>query len=113
VNFLDPERRNLVMDENRIAGTAQNVGGKVEEGFGRLTSDTKSQVEGFANQAAGTAQDLYGQVSDTAADAAGAVRDSAASVEKWLRNRIETQPYMTALVAVGIGWLAGRIHRPL
>ena len=46
------------MDENRVAGTARNIGGKVEEGFGRVTGDTKSQAEGIVNQAAGAAQDL-------------------------------------------------------
>jgi uncharacterized protein YjbJ (UPF0337 family) len=101
------------MDENRFAGTAKNMGGKVEEGFGRVTGDTKSQVEGIANEAAGAAQDLYGQARDSASDAAGAVRDSAASLEKWLRHTVETQPYTTALVAVGVGWLLGRMHRPL
>jgi uncharacterized protein YjbJ (UPF0337 family) len=101
------------MDENRIAGTAKNMGGKIEEEFGRVTGDPKSHVEGMANQAAGVAQDVYGQVRDSASDAAGAVRDSAASLEKWLRHSIETQPYTTALVAVGIGWLLGRMHRPL
>ena len=94
------------MDDNRVAGTAKNIGGKVEEGFGRVTGDTKSQVEGLANQAAGAAQDLYGQAADTA-------RDTALTFDKWLRNQIETQPYTTALVAVGIGWLLGRLHRPL
>jgi len=53
------------MDENRFAGTAKNMGGKVEEGLGRVTGDTKSQVEGIAKQAAGAAQDLYGQARDT------------------------------------------------
>jgi uncharacterized protein YjbJ (UPF0337 family) len=94
------------MDENRVAGTAKNIGGKVEEGFGRVTGDTKSQVEGLANQAAGAAQDLYGQAADTA-------RDTAVTFDKWLRNQIETQPYVTAVAAVGIGWLLGRLHRPL
>jgi uncharacterized protein YjbJ (UPF0337 family) len=101
------------MDENRIAGTARNIGGKVEEGFGRATGDARSQVEGIANQEAGAAQDLYGQARDSAADPASTVRDSAASLEKWLRHTIETQPYTTAVVAVGIGWLLGRMHRPL
>lgn len=101
------------MDENRFAGTAKNMAGKVEEGLGRVTGDTKSQVEGIAKQAAGATQDLYGQARDTAADAAGAARNSAASLEKWLRHTIETQPYTTALVAVGLGWLLGRMHRPL
>jgi uncharacterized protein YjbJ (UPF0337 family) len=101
------------MDENRIAGTARNVGGKIEEGFGRVTGDTKTQAEGIATRAAGAAQDLYGQARDTASDAADAVSDSAASLEKWFRHTVETQPYTTAIVAVGIGWLLGRLHRPL
>ena len=101
------------MDENRITGTARNMGGKVEEGLGRVIGDTKTQIRGIADQAAGTAQDLYGQARDTAADAAVAARDSAASLEKWLRSTIETQPYTAALVAFGIGWLLGRMHRPL
>ena len=101
------------MDENRVAGTARNMGGKVEEGLGRAIGDTKSQIRGIADQAAGTAQDLYGQARDTAADAAVAARDNAASLEKWLRSTIETQPYTAALVAFGIGWLLGRMHRPL
>ena len=101
------------MDENRIAGTARNIGGKVEEGVGRAMGDSKTQIRGIADQAAGTAQDLYGQARDTAADAAVAARDSAASLEKWLRSTIETQPYAAAMVAFGIGWLLGRMHRPL
>jgi uncharacterized protein YjbJ (UPF0337 family) len=101
------------MDENRIAGTARNIGGKVEEGVGRAMGDSKTQIRGIADQAAGTAQDLYGQARDTAADAAVAARDSAASLEKWLRSTIETQPYTAAIVAFGIGWLLGRMHRPL
>jgi uncharacterized protein YjbJ (UPF0337 family) len=29
------------MDENRITGTAKNVGGKVEEGLGRIAGDAR------------------------------------------------------------------------
>jgi uncharacterized protein YjbJ (UPF0337 family) len=101
------------MDENRITGTARNLGGKVEEGVGRVTGDAKTQVRGMADQAAGAAQDLYGQARDTAAEAAVTARDSAASLEKWLRRTIETQPYTAAIVAMGLGWLLGRMHRPL
>ena len=94
------------MDENRLEGSVRNVGGKVQEGVGRATGDTKSKVEGVMNQAAGTAQDLYGQAADV-------VRQNAGPVEAWLRDKIETQPYTTAIVALGIGWLLGRMHRPL
>jgi hypothetical protein len=65
------------MDENRITGTARNIGGKVEEGFGRVTGDTGTQADGVAKQVSGA------------------------------------QPYTTAMIAVGIGWLLGRMHRPL
>lgn len=94
------------MDENRLEGTARNLGGKVQEGVGRVTGDAKTQAEGIANQVRGQAQDLYGQAADTA-------RDTATSLNSWLRETIETQPYTTALVALGIGWLIGRMHRPL
>jgi hypothetical protein len=50
---------------------------------------------------------------DLASEAAGTARDTASSFEKLLRNTIETQPYTTAFVALGIGWLLGRMHRPL
>ena len=94
------------MHENRIYGTARTVGGNVEEGVGRATGDLKTQIQGKLDQAAGAAQDLYGQTADTA-------RDTAANLDKWLRNTIETAPYATAVVALGIGWLLGRMHRPL
>jgi uncharacterized protein YjbJ (UPF0337 family) len=94
------------MDENRLEGSARNLGGKMQEGVGRTTGDTKSKVEGVMNQAAGTAQNLYGQ-------AAEVVRQNASPLEAWLRNKIETQPYTTVIAALGIGWLIGRTHRPL
>jgi uncharacterized protein YjbJ (UPF0337 family) len=93
------------MDENRIEGTVRNVGGKVQENLGRVSGDSKSQAEGLANQAVGAAQDFYGQ-------AKYAATDSITSLDGWLRNTIETQPYTTAVVALGIGWLLGRLHRP-
>lgn len=94
------------MDEDRIEGTARNVGGKVQEGVGRMTGDARLRAEGLANQAVGTAQDLYGQAADTA-------REQATNLDRWLRHTIETQPYTSALIALGVGWVLGRMHRPL
>lgn len=101
------------MDENRVAGTARNIAGKAEEGFGRASGDPKTRAEGLMDEAAGKAQNLYGQARDRAADATGAAKDTAATVEQWLRRTIETPPYTAAAVALGIGWLLGRTHRPL
>jgi len=93
------------MDEDRVYGTARNLGGKVEEGVGRVTGDKQTQLKGKLDQLAGTAQDLYGQTAD-------APRDTAGNLDKWLRPTIETQPYTTAIVALGIGWLLGRMRGP-
>ena len=41
------------MNEDRVIGNAKNVGGRVEEGFGRAAGDVKSQVQGKAKQAEG------------------------------------------------------------
>jgi uncharacterized protein YjbJ (UPF0337 family) len=99
------------MDEDRIAGTARNAAGKAQEGFGRVTGDMKSQVEGAARQMAGTAQDLYGQAKDTAADAAKAVRERASDAEDFLRRAIETRPYTAAAIALAVGFIIGRMGR--
>jgi uncharacterized protein YjbJ (UPF0337 family) len=101
------------MDENRIAGTARNVGGKAEEAFGRATGNTKLEAEGAVNRLGGAAQDLYGQACDSASDMAETARAGTSSFENLLRNTIEQQPYTAAAIALGIGWLLGRTHRPL
>jgi uncharacterized protein YjbJ (UPF0337 family) len=32
------------MDENRVEGSARNLGGRVQEGFGKVTGDARSQM---------------------------------------------------------------------
>jgi uncharacterized protein YjbJ (UPF0337 family) len=76
------------MDENRIEGAARKYGGQVQGGVGSVTGDTKIRVEGAMNEAAGAAQRLYGQTADVA-------RQTATTLDTWLRNAIETQPYTT------------------
>ena len=62
------------MNEDRVIGNAKNVGGQVEEGFGRATGDVKSELQGKAKQVEGAAQDVYGQVKESASDAVEASR---------------------------------------
>jgi ElaB/YqjD/DUF883 family membrane-anchored ribosome-binding protein len=49
--------------------------------------------------------------SRTAVNADG-IQKTAASLEATLRDMIETKPYTAAAIALGIGWLFGRMHRP-
>ena len=59
------------MNEDRVVGTATNLGGKAQEGLGRASGDVRTQAKGVINQAAGTAQDLYGQAKESVSDAYG------------------------------------------
>jgi uncharacterized protein YjbJ (UPF0337 family) len=99
------------MTDDRIAGAARNIGGKVQEGYGRVTGDAQSQAEGLMNQAAGTAQQLYGQAKDSAAEAAQVVRQGAADAGDYVRHVIEERPYTAAVAALCIGFLIGRLGR--
>src|ERR1700730_4570458 len=99
------------MNEDRDVGPASKLGGQAQEGLGRITGDTKSQVEGVINQAAGAAQDLYGQAKETASDAAQTVRRGAVDAEDYVRHTIEKRPYNTAFAALCVGWLIGRMGR--
>ena len=96
------------MDENRVAGTAPDLGGKAQETFGRATGDTGTAAEGAINQF-------------FKGDGPGPLRAGprerhgygASSFERLLRTTIEQQPYTAVASALGIGWLLGRSHRPL
>jgi hypothetical protein len=85
--------------------------------FTRAFGDAKKQASGVVGDAADAAQDLYDHAVDSAADVAGsankAARQTAGSFERALRNTIETQPYTAVAIAIGLGWLLGRMHRPL
>jgi uncharacterized protein YjbJ (UPF0337 family) len=101
------------MDEHRVTGAAKNAAGRVEEGFARVTGDTKSQAQGVIDQAQGTAENLYGQAKDAASSAAEGVRKTASSIEDVVRRTIEDKPYTAVAIALALGWLFGRTHRPL
>lgn len=85
--------------------------------FNRAMGDARKQAGGVADVLTGAAQDVYGQARDSASDVADAAshaaRKTAGSFERALRNTIETQPYTAVAIALGLGWLLGRMHRPL
>ncbi len=85
--------------------------------FSRAFGEAKKHAGGIAGDAADAAQDLYDHARDSASDLADATgkaaRQTAGSFERALRNAIETQPYTAVIVALGLGWLLGRMHRPL
>lgn len=52
------------MSTNRVEGAAKNIGGKIQEGVGKLVGDSKLQAEGKANQVEGKVQNAVGGVED-------------------------------------------------
>ena len=85
--------------------------------FNRALDDAKKQASGVADAFGDAASDVYGQARDSAADVADtatkAAKQTVNSFEQAIRNTIENQPYTAAAIALGIGWLLGRMHRPL
>jgi ElaB/YqjD/DUF883 family membrane-anchored ribosome-binding protein len=95
------------MPENR----AQN------SDFNRAFGDAKKNASNAADEVSDAAQDLYDQARDSAGHVADptteAARNTAGSFERALRNTIENQPYTAVAIALGLGWLFGRMHRPI
>jgi ElaB/YqjD/DUF883 family membrane-anchored ribosome-binding protein len=85
--------------------------------FTRAFGDAKKQASGVAGDASDAAQELYGHAVNSASDiadsASQAARKTAGSFERALRNTVENQPYTAVAIALGLGWLLGRMHRPL
>jgi len=71
-------------------------------------SNTRRE-QGF-DRAVGEAKKQASNVADAASDAA---RETANSFETAARELIETRPYTAVGIALAVGWLLGRLHRPL
>jgi uncharacterized protein YjbJ (UPF0337 family) len=114
----------IVMDKDRIVGSAKDFAGKVEGAVGDVTGDANTQASGRAREAAGTVQNLYGQAKDAALDAADTAvnyaKDAYANSGDTLRGStqavtktVQENPLGALLVAGGIGFaLALLISRP-
>lgn len=53
------------MNKDQVKGTAEKVRGKVNEAIGRATGDTKQEVKGDIQQAAGQARKNLGDAKET------------------------------------------------
>jgi uncharacterized protein YjbJ (UPF0337 family) len=99
------------MTDDRIAGTATNFGGKVQEAYGSVSGDFAQKAKGKLNQAEGAAQEMYGQAKDMANDAVDMAGRAVREADDYVRNIIEERPYTIALAALAIGFLLGRTGR--
>ena len=54
------------MDKDRVEGAATNIKGKVKEGIGKITGDSKTEADGQADQIKGKTQNAVGGLKDKA-----------------------------------------------
>jgi len=54
----------MAVDKDRVEGSATNLGGKVKEGLGKLTGDSKTESEGKKDQVKGKVQNTVGGIKD-------------------------------------------------
>lgn len=99
------------MTNPRIDGAVDQVQGKLQQGLGNLTGDTKLKVEGVANEATGRAKAAYGRVIDGLdglADKAPAdLREPAKKGLEFARNK----PLLTTGIIAGAAVLLGALGR--
>jgi uncharacterized protein YjbJ (UPF0337 family) len=104
------------MDKDRIAGSAKDFAGKVEDTVG--DGDASAQAAGRAREASGAVQNLYGQAKDAARDAGDAaanfakeayensgdtLRDGSQAVAK----KVQDNPLGALVIAGGMGFALG------
>lgn len=56
------------MDDDRLKGKLNDVGGRIERQAGEWTGDKDLQAEGNKDQAKGKAQNMWGKMKDKARD---------------------------------------------
>ena len=80
------------MDEDRLAGAAQKLGGTAKGKAGEIVGDAKLQAEGKVDQAAGTVRNTVGGAKDTAREWSGDIQGELSQlrtqVERLMRDSI-------------------------
>jgi uncharacterized protein YjbJ (UPF0337 family) len=74
--YLGQLEETIMADKDRVEGSAKNIGGKLKEGIGNITGDSKMQAEGKADQAEGKVQNAIGGIKDTVRETFGSKKDS-------------------------------------
>jgi uncharacterized protein YjbJ (UPF0337 family) len=103
--------KGLPMTEERAEGAAYNIKGKLQEGFGALTGDSKVKLEGSFNQARGTAMDYYGRAVDALESQ---IERAPANVQPQARKAIafsRERPLVTVLGIAALGLFLTRGSR--
>jgi len=94
------------MNEDRIVGSATDLGGQLKSNVGDLLGDSGLQSEGMVDQIKGRAQNLYGTATEVAANAYDRVPEKTRRNIDRAYGSARNHPAITLAVAGGIGLLA-------
>lgn len=72
--------------------------------------DTASAAGHWAGEASNKAQNMANQASDTVQRNYGAARDATNQGTDMVSSTVREQPLTVILVAIGVGWLLGRLR---
>ena len=99
------------MTDPRIEGAAEQIAGKTRNGFGRLTGDSKLQLDGRLEEYRGKARDAYGRVIDgldgLVAKAPTQYQDTARKGLDFARRK----PLLTTGIVAGLAVVLGGLGR--
>jgi uncharacterized protein YjbJ (UPF0337 family) len=99
------------MTDQRIEGLATQAEGKVQSGLGRLTGDSKLQLDGKLNEVKGKALDAYGRVID---GLDGLVEKAPVQYQDKARQGLDfarRKPLLTTGILAGAAILLGGLGR--
>ncbi|WP_165491188.1 CsbD family protein [Lichenihabitans psoromatis] len=108
------------MNSDRIDGTAQEIGGKIQQTVGMATGSGRLRAEGLAREVGGKSQNLYGQAKDGLKDAADSVSNYAEEAyergsvyvqqgAETVETTINQHPVTGIVLAGAIGFLLGLV----
>jgi len=99
------------MTDQRIEGAATGLEGKTQSGLGRLTGDSKLQLDGKINEVKGKALDAYGRVID---GLDGLVEKAPAQYQDRARQGLDfarRKPLLTTGIVAGLAVLLSGLGR--
>jgi len=99
------------MTDQRIQGAAEQFGGKAKTGLGKLTGDTKLQLDGRFDEVRGKARDAYGRVID---GLDGLVAKAPVEYREYGRKGIDfarRKPLLTTGIVAGLAIVLGGLGR--
>ena len=101
------------MDENRVEGTAKDIGGNIKSTVGDMTGDTKTQASGAVDQIVGTAQRTYGKIKDQVSNsgAGSAMVDQLDEASAFIGDTVAERPLTSLLVAGAVGYVLAMLMR--